>query len=426
VPVLDYERVNLSLRTQFDLGAVNLETTTGYMDSNAEQMSDGDSSNILLNELPFTTHVETVSQEVRLLSHSGGRLNWLIGAYAFNLAGDMDLILRNSNGPGTPVREGTLFPRVKTTSFAGFAEGTYELVPSLFVTGGVRYTTEKRKFSQTSNGVLVGQGEVEKSYNKWTYRGAIRYNFAEKANVFVSYGTGFKSGVYNAVGTSLRPTDPETIKAWEGGVKADPLSWLRTNLSIYHYNYEDLQVQARDAAGVSYILQNAANAKIYGGEFELTVSPVEDLNLRGSVAYAHGEYQDFPLAQTFVPQASGGNAVVAQDVSGKRTIRTPRATFNLGVDWAHPLAEGRLMVTANVFHSSRVYYDFLNVYSQNPYWMASGEISWSTPDERWKFSLWGKNITDAVVLQQLKPGALSTDALYEAPRRIGVGAEYRF
>ena len=425
-PVLDYERYSVSLRTQFNLGSVNLETTSAYMHSDVDQFSDSDASSIMLGEIPFNTKVETYSQEVRLLSDGNGRLKWLLGGYAFHLKGNMNLNLLTSPGPGLPITTTNLFPQIKTTSFAGFAEGTYALTDALFLTAGLRYTTENRKFQQAVNGVPRPFGTAEKDSNKWTYRAALRYNFAERANAYLSYGTGFKSGVFNALGTSPNATNPETIRAIEGGIKADPLPWLRTNLAIYHYDYKDLQVQARDVVGVSYILQNAANAKIYGGEAEVSISPTADLNLRGSFAYTHGEYSSFPLAQTFIPLPTGGNTVVAQDVSGKQIIRAPRTSFNLGFDWGHDLGGGRLMVIGNLFHSARVYYDFLNIFSQKPYTMVSGEISWTTPNKNWRFSLWGKNLTNAAVYQQIRPGALSTDGYHEQPRSIGIGAELKF
>jgi iron complex outermembrane receptor protein len=363
---------------------------------------------------------------VRLLSQGDGPFKWILGVYAFHLDGYMDLDVTNSAGPTLPVVITRLLPKMQTTSYAGFVEGTYNLTSDLFLTVGVRYTTEDRKFSQTVNGTILPFGTAERSFNKWTYRAALRYNFADDANVYVTYGTGFKSGVFNAVGTSRFSTDPEEITSWEGGIKADPLPWLRTNLSIYHYDYKDLQVQARDAITSSYILQNAANAKIWGGELEVTVSPTADFNLRGAFSYTHGEYSSFPLAQTFTPRPDGGNTVSARDVSGNRIIRTPRTSFNVGFDLGHDLGGGCFMVMGNVFHSGRVYHDFQNIFSQKPYTMASGEISWTTPNERWRFSLWGKNITNAAVFQQIRPGALSADGFEEAPRRVGIGAEFKF
>ena len=424
-PYLDYERYNLSLRTQFDLGGVNLETTTGYMHSDVAQSTDSDASNILLGQIPFTTTAETISQEVRLLSTAPGPFTWLVGGYFFHLDGSMNLNLQNSAGPGNPVTRTNLAPHLTTQSFSGFAEGTYEVVPDFFLTAGGRYTTETRTFEQVVNGTQLPFGEVKNKSDKWTYRVAARYQFAPSANVYASYGTGFKSGVFNAVGTRPVATEPETIRAIEGGIKVDPTRWLRTNLSLFHYDYRDLQVQARDAAGVSYILQNAANAKIYGGELEVSAA-LSDVNLRGSVSYTHGTYKNFDDAQTFVPLPGGGNQVVADNVSGNRMIRAPRVSFNLGGDWSTDLGGGRLMISSNLFHSGRVYHDFLNLFSQKPYSMLSAEISWTTPDESLRFSLWGNNLTNAAVFQQIRPGALGTDVIYERPRRIGIGAEYRF
>lgn len=424
-PLLNYERYNLSLRTQFELGSVNLETTTGYMHSDVAQSTDSDASNILLGQIPFTTTAETISQEVRLLSTGSGPFTWLIGGYFFHLDGAMDLHLQNSTGPGNPVTQTNLAPRLSTESYSAFAEGTYEVVPDLFVTAGGRYTTETRTFEQSVNGARLAFGTAENKSDKWTYRAAVRYKFAERANIYASYGTGFKSGVFNALGTRPIATDPETIRAIEGGIKVEPTRWLRTNLSVFHYDYRDLQVQARDAAGISYILQNAANAKIYGGELEVSAA-LSSVNLRGSVAYTHGTYDNFANAQTFSPLPSGGNQVSPRDVSGNRLIRTPRLSFNIGADWSTDLAGGQLTISSNLFHSGRVYHDFLNTLSQKPYSMLSAEVSWTTADESLRLSLWGNNLTNAAVFQQIRPGALGTDVIYERPRRIGIGAEFRF
>jgi len=433
-PYLDLRRYNLAMHTRLEFNAFNLETTTGYLDYDWHQRNDSDSSNIFYGDFPATLFSESISQEVRLLSTSSGRLQWLLGGYFYYLDGGSSLRVL------TRASANQFDPELTVKSWAGFAEGTLELVDSLFVTAGVRYTTEDRTFKQTVNGRLVtapapgwpADGKAEASFNKWTYRGAVRWQFANDANVYVSYGTGFKSGVFNMAGASPFPVNPETITAIEGGIKADPLPWLRTNLSIYHNDYKDLQVQAKDAGGVTFLLQNAANAKIYGGEFELTASPNRDLNLRGSIAYIHGRYEDFPLAQAFIPRTDangvliGGNNVVSADASGKKLTRAPKFTFNLGFDWTTDMAGGRLGFAGNLFHSSKLYYDFLNIFEQKAYTLTNAQVSWTTPNERWRFNLWVTNLTNEKVWQTLRPGALSTDGFYEQPRKIGVGAEVRF
>ena len=425
VPRLDIERVNLALKMKFDLGGVELEASTGFLDLLFDQETDSDSSNILLGNFPAIFKTQTLSQEIRLLSTGSGPFKWTAGVYFYDFGGNSPFKIETSTNGATVTSTLNFFPQLSTRSYAGFAEGTYELAASLFLTLGGRYTTEDRSFTQIINGQVIF-GKVEKSFNKWTYRAALRYEFSDDANIYASYGTGFKSGVFNMAGTSPVAVDPETIKALEAGIKADPLPWLRTNLSVYHYDYKGLQVQARDANGVSYILQNAANAKIYGGEFEVTAKPVPNLNLRGSVAYTHARYRDFLLSQSFIPRSDGGNFVVTLDASGKVMTRAPKLTYNLGFDLGQDIGNGRLALAGNLYHSSRLYYDFQNLVSQAPYTLVNGQFSYSLLDDALKLSLWATNLTNARVLQTVRPGALATDGFYEPPRRIGVGVETRF
>ena len=421
----DYNRFDLSLRTHFDLGGVNLETTSAFMKTHVNQYADSDGSNILLGYTDMRVRPKTFSQEVRLLSNGGGRFNWIVGAYGFHLTGEQPVFIYNATSPTATPSRTQLDPRVTTTSYAGFVEGTAEIVDKVFLTGGARYTTEKRTFEQSANGVQLPFGKARKSFDKFTYRAALRYNFAERANLYASYGTGFKSGVFNTFGTSPVAVDPETIKAAEIGLKVDPAKWLRTNLSVYRYNYNNLQVTARSATN-AFILQNAATAKIYGGELEVTVVPTRDLNIRASTVYTHAEYDSFPLAQVFIPRPTGGNVVTSADVGGNRMIRTPRYTFNLGGTYGTDIGDGRLNASVNLFHSGKVYYDFLNSLVQNSYTLLSGEIGWQLPGDRITLSLFANNLTNAKVAQQISPGPVGTYIIYERPRRVGIGAEIRF
>lgn len=424
-PVSDYSRLDLSLRTRLELGSVNLETTSSYMKSDIHQVADSDASNIQLGETFMRVHPETLTQEIRLLSAGGGPLTWILGLYAYHLDGTQPVTVVNRASPDAPLTPVTLEPEIATTSYAAFAEGTYQLAEPLFLTLGGRYTTEDREFSQRVNGMQLPFGTAEASFDKFTYRAALRYEFADDANVYASYGTGFKSGVFNSFGTLPTAVNPETIAAAEVGIKADPTGWLRTNLAIFRYDYDDLQVTARAANG-AFVLQNAATAEIYGGELELTAMPIDDLTLRAAFAYAHAEYTNFPNAQVFTPVPTGGNLVGAADVSGNRLIRTPEFTMNLGGNYAFDLAGGRGHVSGNLFHSSRVYYDFLNSLSQDPYSLVSGEMGWTTADERMTVRLFFSNLFNEEVAQQISPGPQGTYVIYERPRRVGVGLEYRF
>ena len=426
-PELRTKRYSLALQTQFDLGGVNLETTGAYAHNKLFQATDSDSSNILLASFvaPNITS-EYYSQEVRLLSAGPGPLQWIVGAYAFHLNGDANFILSSRTSPSGPLLVRTFDPLLKTTSYAGFAEGTYEIVPSLFLTGGIRYTHEKRSFDQVLNGVPLFTETARKSFDKVTYKGTVRYEINPRTNIYATYSTGFKSGVFNMTGTAPVAVEPEALDALEGGIKSDVTPWLRVNLALYHYKYKDLQVTARDPLGPGYILQNAANATMYGGELETTLAPTSNFRIQGAIAYAHAKYDEFLSAQVFIPRATGGNIVSQQDVSGNRLPRTPRWTFNVGPSLDIPLESGTINLNGTLFHSSTVYFDFLNLTKQEPYTSINAEISWATADEKFRFSLWTTNLTNEKIIQEVRPGALASDLRYELPRRIGAGVQINF
>ncbi|GGN61200.1 MULTISPECIES: TonB-dependent receptor [Novosphingobium] len=424
-PTLDLKRYSAALHTRLDLGSVALDTTTGYMLLRWDQDTDSDASNIELGNFLAEFNVESISQEIKLNSADPGPFQWLVGGYFYQFGGNAFLQPWTAASPDLPLSGPTVEPELEGRSFAGFAEGTYELLSGLFLTIGARYTTETRNFTQQINGNVVVD-DAEKTFNKFNYKLGVRYEFTDRTSVYATYSTAFKSGVFNMAAASATPVAPENIKAAEFGIKSDPLDWLRTNLSVYYYDYKDLQLQSKDAIGPSYILQNAANAEIYGGELEVFVRPVADLTLRSAVAYTHARYQDFPNAQGFFPRADGGNNVVTFDASGNVMTRAPKWSGNFGIDWGSDIGDGRIIFAGNLAWSSKVYYDFANIFSQPSYTLTNASVSWMPENERFKIGLWVTNLTNEKVLQTIRPGALGTDGFYEQPRKVGLSAEVRF
>lgn len=380
VPLLNLTRWSAALHTRLDLGSVLLETTTGFLNLRWRQTTDGDASNIKLSNFPAVFESESGSQEIKLSSANPGRFQWLVGGYFYQFGGGAPVLEPwTTTNPALPLAGPSLTPKLDGRSFAVFAEGTYEVQPNLFITLGGRYTTETRWFSQSNNGVLL-VNDVSKTFKKFNYKVGIRYEVTDKTNVYATYSTAFKSGVYNMAGISGTPVNPENIKAAEFGIKSDPLEWLRTNLAAYYYDYKGLQLQSKAPTGPGYILQNAANAEIYGGEFETIINPVRDLRLRAAVAYTHARYKDFPNAQGFTPIVNGngnyaGNVAAPYDASGKVMTRAPEWSGNVGFDWSHDVGNGRVTLAGNLLWSSRVYYDFANIFSQRPYTLSNLSIN---------------------------------------------------
>lgn len=431
VPLLNLTRWSFALHTRLDLGSVLLETTSGFLNLRWQQTTDGDASNIKLSNFPAVFESESGSQEIKLSSANPGPFQWLIGGYFYQFGGGAPVLQPwTTTNPALPLAGPSLTPKLEGRSFAGFAEGTYEVQPKLFLTLGGRYTTETRWFTQSNNNVLLVDN-VSKTFNKFNYKVGVRYEVTDKTNVYATYSTAFKSGVYNMAGTGGTPVNPENIKAAEFGIKSDPLDWLRTNLAAYYYDYKDLQLQSKAPTGPGYILQNAANAEIYGGEFETIISPVRDLRLRAAVAYTHARYKDFPNAQGFTPIVNdngdfAGNVAAPFDASDKVMTRAPEWSGNVGFDWGHDVGNGRVTLAGNLLWSSRVYYDFANRFSQRPYTLTNLSVNWQPGSEAFKIGLWVTNLTNAKVLQTVRPSTLAVDGFYEQPRKIGMTIETKF
>ncbi|WP_070157250.1 TonB-dependent receptor [Sphingobium phenoxybenzoativorans] len=439
-PDIRIRQFTASLRTKFDFGPLALETSTGYLKDRVEQTSDTDASPILILQNNIDIRTEAFNHEMRFLSQTDGKLKWKVGAYFYDLKARLEeLNIVSGIAPDyTTSRTNSLTPDVAVNSQAVFGELTYEIVPGLNLIGGARYTGEKRRFTQYLNGnVLIP--ERRHSSERLTYRLTGQYQFTDNAQVYVTYSTGFKSGVFNAYGTSLAetaPTRPETIDAIEVGLKADPLPWLRTNISFFDYSYKDLQVVARDTNNInaaSYILINAGRAKIRGVDIEVQAALGREFRLSAAGNILDATYKNFPNAQVFFPvpgptagSPARGNTAATVDVSGNNMVRAPDYTFTISGDWSHETDSGTFGANVSLFGSGRVYYDFNNRLSQDPYVRLNGQVSWTTPDEKLRFRIFGTNLLNKTIIQQASETPLTDQVTYERPREIGVGVDMKF
>ena len=71
---------------------------------------------------------------------------------------------------------------------------------------------------------------ASKTFGKFTFRGNIDYEIGAHKLLYASFSRGFRSGGFNGRSsgpTTLGPYNPETVDAFETGLKAD---WLDRHL----------------------------------------------------------------------------------------------------------------------------------------------------------------------------------------------------
>jgi iron complex outermembrane receptor protein len=183
-------------------------------------------------------------------------------------------------------------------SYAGFGQVSWRpqfLDEKLEVTGGIRYTEDKKNILLQSDNV-VGPPNGRVSFRNTSFLGSLSYQFTPNALVYVKVSTGYKSGGFNPRATTLNSFKPEKLTSYEAGFKLDMLNrHLRVNGAAFLSNYKDLQVPqfAAGSGGASTLLVNAGRAQFKGFELEVTALPVHGLTLSGSLGYTDPKYKHF-------------------------------------------------------------------------------------------------------------------------------------
>lgn len=419
----DAKDINLS--TKFELENFDVLTTTSAAKYGYLYIGDLDGTTAALSRSFNRRRQTAYTQEVRIVSTGDRALDWIIGAFAYS--GEASSIVRI--GPNPTTSTFAVNPVVHIRSLAPFAEVTYHFTDALSVRGGLRYTSERREFEQTLFGNKLF--DVSATYNRLTPRVVAQYLVNSNANLYASYSRGFKSGTFNTFGVSTAAVLPEDLDSYEVGAKLDPASWVRLNLSLFHYDYKNLQVSTRDPVTQIVTLGNAAAARIRGAEAELTLQPTPDLTLRASAAMQDGEYTSFGQTNVFLPRLDaasnpiGGNIVVQQDATGNRPPRAPKYSGNFSAQYSRPVGSGSVGGSASMHYVSKIFWDFGNTDQTDAYARINGELFWS-PNEALKLSLWASNVTNAKVVLNRSQAVLGTFSAYESPRRIGATVRLAF
>lgn len=210
-------------------------------------------------------------------------------------------------------------------SYAIYAQGTYSFTDQLSLTAGARYTWDDRSVyldgisrvvdPAPCNLLTTGGGDPlpldecfiqnSVSYNTPTWTLSLNYKVDADTLVYLAHRRGYRSGGLSLYGTSLTtalPFRPEKVTDVEFGTKR---TWhfgaegsLVTNLAVYYADYKDAIRNISPPGGnpSDILLTNATSAEIYGGEFEVTLTPVRALTIAGSAAYVHARFGDFPTA----------------------------------------------------------------------------------------------------------------------------------
>ncbi|MFA5630136.1 MAG: TonB-dependent receptor [Porticoccaceae bacterium] len=397
-----------SIRLDQSFGAFDFQSTTAYREVAADSLVDNDALPIHLVHFAEDLQVESFTQEFQLSSNSEGAFNWILGAfYMDDRNGYMAPSGITLSGlafadpiTGNPASV-NLIHTVKTESTSIFAEGTFDLSDRTRLTLGARYTQDKKSFAgrtqvNLEDGtpfVTVPSPSDSATWREPTWRVALEHDLAQDILVYASYNKGFRSGTYNTVQVTGVPVDPEFVDAYELGFKSYLFDRrLRLNGALFYNDYTDLQLVINRGTTIETL--NAGQADIMGLELEGEAIVTDNLSMRFGLAYLDTEYKEFGDTGCTVRLPSGETAGVVCDPAGNPVIRAPEYTLNAGFLYEVPISTGSVGVSMDYFWTDEFNWEPDGRLVEPAYGRLNGQLFWSSVDERYRVTLWARNLTD--------------------------------
>jgi iron complex outermembrane receptor protein len=379
---------------------------------------------IITNVVPGTEDDRTYSEELQLLSPVDSKVQWIVGLFDL-----YDTFLT----PGfTIVAAGGQVEEILNTtspthSYAAFGQARVEVLADTYFTGGLRYTKD---YKSISGHISINDDDLPPSYqsnefSKVTYRAVLDHQFTPDILGYVSYDTGYKSGEYNVVTPAAPPVNPESLTAYQAGVKSEYLDHrLRVNAAAFLYNYSNIQIT--EVEGASIDILNATSAKLYGADVDLDAVVGSAFKIHGALSYLHGRYGDYPNAPSYVPAAGGGNTPIQINATGNTTVQSPEVTAYVEGNYTVPFARGAMDLDLNVSENSGYYWDVDNRVKQPAYALLGGYVKWLPAQASWDVRAWAKNITGKKYYSFEEAQALGDVVSPAAPRTFGASVHYHF
>lgn len=436
--------------------AVTLKSITAYREGETTTPIDFDALPQPDFDVPAIYMDDQFSQEFQLL-YSGDRLNGVAGIYYLdgNASGAFDVIL---GGLGLTVFQGG--DQTKE-NFSVYGDFTYDLSDQWALTVGGRFTQDETTAdvlrelwlglgsgsfdaSNTTSAFFVTQTNFQgltRSDEEFTPRVSLSYKPTENLNLYATYAQGFKAGGFDPraradldpLGLSEQGFGPESVDSFEIGAKGSFFdNTLNLNAAVFFAEYSDQQITVQSGADsdndgindtfVSSVF-NAGESEYTGFELEGTWFINDVFTLSGNLGIIDAEITeiisaDINIADQFVTQ------------------NTPELQGQIALNYSNDLgANGEISVTGAL--SYRDEYNLFNVENSGfaagtnllfpnggpaldpeSYTLADLSIVWTSPSEKYRLGLHGRNLTDeeyrVAAYNFVTPSQLGVDSAYSA------------
>ena len=409
------------------------------------------------------------SQEFQIAG-TVGNLDFQTGLYYFKESGDEQSKAFVLGG----IAAARTLSDYSSRSVGTFGQVNYHVTDALRITGGLRYTWDKRFIDRHSTkdhrlpddqevcsvGINTGKTAAQApctdarsakfSYPAWTL--GADYRVSDQLFLYAKTSGASMSGGFNSrfvPAPFTQQFSPEKVRDAEVGFKGDFLDRrLRTNVAVFYAKQSNVQriVNALVGTTLTQFVTNAGKVDAKGAELEVTAIPFEGLELTGSAAYLDAKYKK---GSRFENQGTVA-APILVDRSNEPVTQAPKWTANAGATQTFKTAVGDLSFHADYAYISKRAMDAGTVKSLaqggtqvaidrqaianrasviKAYGLLNARIALQLDSPDLELALWGRNLTDQPWFTNVfnsYTGLGATVQFQGAPRTYGVSATFRF
>ena len=385
-----------------EVGNGTLTNVLGWRRVSASSAADIDGTDLPIFAAPGDTAQHQLSNEIRWSGSFTDNWESTIGLYYF----DQDVVYREARyiwlpPPLGPAPLGVNLQRalggdMDSSNFGAFWSNDFHVGDAWTITAGVRYTDE----SKTAN-IITGVCSDNQTFNctfdnlkgDWdniTPKVGAQFRVNDETQIYAYWSKGYRSGGFNFRNAKPAiippgPTREEENSSFEIGLKSDFFdNRMRLNIAAFQNDITDMQRELNIGDPDVIVLQgtiNAGDVTIKGIEADFVALITDNFSVNASYGYQEGEYDRVdPTFASFL---------------GPELPRLAPNNYTLGVSFDLPLAGGGLVnfMANHSFREAHPYNDS-NTELFDDQRRTNASANWYSAGEKWKVSLYGRNLED--------------------------------
>jgi len=329
---------------------------------------------------------------------------------------------------------------------AVFGELTFNFTPTMHLTAGVRYFTDKDSNSVSvvpdlptryaESAPVVPDADKSKAVYKLNYA----WRFADHDNFYVTASQGYRRGGVNDIPTTGVVGEnpgwvnfgPDSLNNYEMGIKGarDRFSY---NVSVFRIDWKDIQLNTQTPIWGYYVTTNAGKAQSQGIELEFQGKIGDAFHYALGYAYADAKLVE-DARRPYSPYA----LIASKD---RPLPAAPKNVINASLDYTVQLSKGMSLVPhVDAYNQSSTFNYLANsdaaAIRLDSYTLWNVSVALNAG--KWSAIMFCRNLTNEMAISGMFPestfGSAPADGfagndsrlLISNPRTIGVQLKYKF